>query len=192
MRRWLLGVAAVSVLLASCSVSTQRSEEATCDAPNGAYPVLVAQAVPSAVLLPCIRIFPAGWSYGGSEVRSGRSVFWLDSDRAGIHALEVDLTHRCNVAGMEDVTSASGELDVRVYLRPITLKPFEADRVFVFTGGCVTYRYRFGEADEGPTLAAEADDALTFVPRSALVDLVETGLGMSLCGADAPPCVGED
>jgi len=148
--------------------------------------------VPSAVLLPCIRVFPAGWSYGGSEVRSGSSRFWLNSDRAGIHAVEVDLARRCDVAGLQNVTSASGELDVRVYLRPITLNPFEADRVFVFTGGCVTYRYRFGDAEQGANLAAEADDALTFVPRSLLVDLVEHDLRMSLCGAEAPPCVGED
>ena len=192
MRRWLVGIATAGLLMAACSVSTVRSEEATCDAPNGAYPVLVAQAVPSAVLLPCIRVYPAGWSYGGSEVRSARSRFWLNSDRAGIHAVEVDLTHRCDVAGLDDVTSASGELDVRVYLRSITLSPFEADRIFVFPGGCVTYRYRFGDAQEGPNLAAEADDALTFVPRSLLVDLVDDELGMTLCGAEAPPCVGED
>jgi len=191
-RRRLAWMAIASVLLAGCAVGTERSQEATCDAPSGAYPVLAAQAVPSAVLLPCIRVFPAGWSYGGSEVRSGRSRFWLDSDRAGIHAVEVDLTDRCDVEGLQDVTSASGELDVRVYLRSITLSPYSADRIFVFTGGCVAYRYRFGDAEHAPTLASEANDALTFVRRSALVDLVQDELGLTLCGAEAPACVGED
>jgi len=192
MRRRLTWISIAGVLLAGCSAGTVRSQEATCDAPSGAYPVLGAQAVPSAVLLPCIRVFPAGWSYGGSEVRSGRSRFWLNSDRAGIHAVEVDLTDRCDVEGLQDVTSASGELDVRVYLRSITLSPFAADRIFVFTGGCVTYRYRFDDAEQAPILASEADDALTFVRRSRLVDLVQDQLGLTLCGAEAPPCVGED
>ena len=192
MRRRLTGMAIASVLLAGCSVGTVRSQEATCDAPSGAFPVLVAQAVPSAVLLPCIRVFPAGWSYGGSDVRSGRSRFWLDSDRAGIHAVEVELTERCSVAGMSNVTASSGELGVLVYLEPITFRPYTADRVFVFHGGCVTYRYRFGDAEHAPILASEADEALTFVRRSVLVDLAQSDLGLTLCGAEAPPCVGED
>jgi hypothetical protein len=187
-----MAILTVSGLLASCSVGSNISEEATCDPNSASFPLLTAQAVPSAVLLPCIRLFPAGWSYGGSEVRSGRSVFWLNSDRAGIHALEVELTDGCDVASLTDVTSASGELDVRVYLRSISLHPFEADRIFVFPGGCVTYRYRFGGAEKAPTLAAEVDDALTFLPRSLLVHLAKDGLGTTLCGAGAPPCVGED
>jgi len=191
-RRRLTGMAIASVLLAGCSVGTVRSQEATCDAPSGAFPVLVAQAVPSAVLLPCIRVFPAGWSYGGSEVRSGRSRFWLNSDRAGIHAVEVELTERCSVAGMSNVTASSRELGVLVYLEPITFRPYTADRVFVFHGGCVTYRYRFGDAEHAPILASEADEALTFVRRSVLVDLAQSDLGLTLCGAEAPPCVGED
>lgn len=192
MRSRLAAAAIASALLAACSVSTARSEEATCDAPDGAYPVLAAQAVPSAVLLPCIRVYPAGWGYGGSEVRTGRSRFWLNSDRAGIHAVEVSLTPSCSVTGLSNVTAASGELGVRVFFDPITFRPFAADRVFVFPGGCVTYRYRFGDAEEAPNLAAEADDALTFVSRSLLVDLVEDQYGLTLCGAGAPPCVGED
>jgi hypothetical protein len=191
-RSRLAKIAIASVLLTGCSVGTVRSEEATCDAPSGAYPVLAAQAVPSAVLLPCIRVFPAGWGYGGSEVRSERSRFWLDSDRAGIHAVEVSLTRGCSVAGLADVTTASGELDVRVFIEPITVRPFSANWHFVFPGGCVTYRYRFGDVEQAPILAFEADQALTFVPRSVLVDLVQDELGMTLCGAGAPPCVGED
>jgi hypothetical protein len=120
------------------------------------------------------------------------ATLWLDSDRAGIHAVEVSLTPGCSVEGLTDVTAASGELDVQVFLEPITNSPFAADRHFVFPGGCVTYRYRFGDAEQAPILAFEADQALTFLPRSMLVALVEDQLGMTLCGAEAPPCVGED
>ena len=193
MRRRPAAVAVASLLLAAgCSVGTVRSEEATCDAQDGAFAVLAAQAVPSAVSLPCIRVYPAGWGYGGSEVRSGQTRFWLNSDRAGIHAVEISLTRSCSVSGLSNVTASSGELGVQVYYDPITYRPFAADRHFLFPGGCVTYRYRFGDAEEAAILAAEADDALTFVSRSMLVDLVEEQYGLTLCGAEAPACVGED
>lgn len=182
----------VGTSLAGCSGSSPRADEAMCQPENGAYPVLVAQSVPSATLLPCIQALAPGWSYGGSEVRDGLSRFWLNSDRAGFHAVEVSLTQGCSVEGLVNVTAASGELGVQVFFEPLTFSPFTADRYFVFAGGCVTYRYRFGDADQAPTLAFEVDKALTFVSRSLLVDLVEDELGMSLCGAGAPPCVGED
>jgi hypothetical protein len=191
-RRRVAELAIASLLLAGCSVAATRSEQSTCDSADAAHHVLAAQAVPSATLLPCIRVFPAGWGYGGSEVRSGVSRFWLDSDRAGIHAVEVELVSACDVSGLDDVTSASGELDVTVYLRSVSVRPYVADRIFVFPGGCVTYRYRFGDAERAPNLASEADDALTFVPRSLLVGVVDGEYGLTLCGAEAPPCAGED
>jgi hypothetical protein len=39
-------------------------------------------------------------------------------------------------------------------------------------------------------LVAALDAALAFQPRSALVAEVEGRNGLSLCGADAPPCTG--
>lgn len=186
-------VAAVATfaLLASCSVGPSRAEEAMCDGLGRAGRILAAQAVPSATLVPCVRVYPPGWRYGGSEVRDGIARFWLDSDRAGIHAVEVTLLHRCTTEG-RNVTASSGELDVRVFLQPISLSPYAADRHFLFEGGCVTYRYRFADAPQAPLLAAEADDALTFIRRAELVELAESEAGLTLCGAEAPPCIGEE
>ena len=45
--------------------------------------ILSAQAVPSSAMLPCIAALPSGWTAGGADITSGRSVFWLDSDQAG-------------------------------------------------------------------------------------------------------------
>ena len=45
--------------------------------------ILSAQAVPSAALLPCIAALPSGWTIGGADIASGKTSFWLDSDRAG-------------------------------------------------------------------------------------------------------------
>jgi hypothetical protein len=53
----------------------------------------------------------------------------------------------------------------------------------------VTYRYRFGP-EAAATLALEADQAVTFGLRTVLVAKVQEELGLTLCGAGAPPCVG--
>ena len=90
-----------------------------------------------------------------------------------------------------DVTNSTTEGGVRVYLDEFDLHPFSANKYFVFPGGCVTYRYRFGP-DAEATLATEADEAVTFGLRTVLVRQVEEDLGLTLCGAGAPPCVGGD
>lgn len=183
--------AIVLTALASCSARAGDGTEADCPIEDGELFVLMAQSVPSATLIPCIEALPAGWTYGGSDVSDAAARFWLDSDRGGFHAVEVSLTASCRITGAVDVTNSTSEGGVRVYLDEFDLHPFSANRYFVFPGGCVTYRYRFG-ADADPTLALEADEAVTFGLRTALVRQVRDELGLTLCGAGAPPCVSGD
>jgi hypothetical protein len=192
--RWLarLGrIAAVAVAvstLASCNTRAGDATEANCPIEDRELFILMAQSVPSATLIPCIESFPAGWSYGGSDVSNTAARFWLDSDRGGLHAVEVALAISCRITGAVDVTNSTSEGGVRVYLDEFDLHPFTANKYFVFPGGCVTYRYRFGPEAEA-TLALEADEAVTFNPRTVLVAKVHEELGLTLCGAGAPPCV---
>jgi hypothetical protein len=193
-RRWRRRGPSIAVLLLALALSGCRAEaglatEANCPVEESDFFVLMAQSVPSATLLPCISSLPAGWSYGGSNVRSASSTFWLDSDRAGIHAVEVTLTRSCATAGSVDVTNSTTEAGVRAYLHEFFLHPFRANRYFLFPGGCVTYRYRFGPGAD-PVVALEADEALTFGLRATVVQKVHEDLGLTLCGAGAPPCVG--
>ena len=176
------------LVLAGCRAQAGLATEANCPVQASEFFVLMAQSVPSATLLPCIRALPAGWTYGGSDVHSHSSRFWLDSDRAGIHAVEVLLTATCEVEGALDVTNSTTEAGVRDYMRELVLRPFSANRYFTFPGGCVTYRYRFAETAD-PVLALEADEALTFDPRAVVVAKVQRSLGLTLCGAGAPQCV---
>jgi len=67
--------------------------------------VLVAQAVPSATLLPCIKTLPAGWSTQSLQARNGRAYFGLDSDRDGVGAVDVTLTRTCDVRDATEVPS---------------------------------------------------------------------------------------
>ena len=193
--RWrgrLARVAAVAIALstlASCSARAGDTTEANCPIQDSELFVLMAQSVPSATLIPCIESVPAGWSYGGSDVSDTVARFWLNSDRGGRHAVEVSLEASCRIIGAVDVTNSTSEGGVRVYVNEFDLHPFSANKYFVFPGGCVTYRYRFGPEAEA-TLALEADEAVTFGLRTVLVAEVQEELGLTLCGAGAPPCVG--
>jgi hypothetical protein len=191
-RRRLGRVASIALVLstlASCSARAGDASEANCPIEDGELFVLMAQSVPSATLIPCIEALPAGWTYGGSDVSNAVARFWLDSDRGGYHAVEVSLEASCRITGAVDVTNSTSEGGVRVYLDEFDLHPFSANKYFLFPGGCVTYRYRFG-AQAQATLALEADEAVTFGLRTVLVAQVQDELGLTLCGAGAPPCVG--
>jgi hypothetical protein len=145
--------------------------------------ILSAQAVPSAALLPCIAALPAGWTIGGADIASGKSSFWLDSDRAGPRAVTVTLTAACDTSGAQQVPS--DQPGTRRFKRPLSLAPqFSALRFYTFPGGCATYRFSFTPGTS-PVLAVTADGALSFVPRPVLVDWVRRTEGQTLCGRGA-------
>jgi hypothetical protein len=190
MRRAVIVVVASmsSALLSGCTTSQSRVPQCTRTDDN--LFVLEAQSVPTATLLPCVSILPIGWSFGGSLIEDGRARFWLDSDRAGIHAVEVDLTRTCDVSEAVEVPPAPGEVGVRVYQEPTSLPPaFAGLRSLVFPGGCITYRYRFAKGAPS-TLVLEAVGALGTVPRTVMVRRVDDAVDLTLCGAGAPPCAG--
>jgi hypothetical protein len=183
-----LGAAAilVSALLAACGSS--QSSAPTCERPVGSLTILIAQSVPSATELPCIRGFPAGWGFGGSDVRSGTARFWLNSDRGGLRAVEVDLSSSCSTTGAAPVRPSRDEAGVRAFEESLSPPPrLSANRFLVFPGGCVTHRYRF-EGGASASLAREAEEALSLVPRSIVVSQVHSEFGLTLCGVGAPPC----
>jgi len=128
--------------------------------------VLMAQAVPSATQLPCIRLLPAGWTFGGADVARGVGRFWLNNDRAGLRSVQVSLTAGCDVSGLRPVPSDEEGTDR--YERIQSLQGgYAGERLYVFPGGCATYRFRLA----GPLRAAplnEASLALGFVSRAAL------------------------
>ena len=153
--------------------------------------ILVAQSVPSATSVPCVGALPAGWELGGVQIQQDRARFWLDSDRAGDHAVEATLMRavECDLTGATPVPS--DEVGMRRYERPQRLTPgLITTRYYVFPGGCVTYDFEF-EAVAGPDLLLAADTALAFMPREVLVDDVQDRFGLRLCGAGAS-CGSED
>jgi tRNA A-37 threonylcarbamoyl transferase component Bud32 len=152
--------------------------------------VLMAQAVPSAAAVPCVSSLPTGWSVGGVRVRRGEAKFWLDSDQAGGHAVEVALRppDACAVDGATEVPT--DEPGLRRFERVGQLPPdLEAVRTYLAPGMCVRYRFDLdGDVDASATVALDA--ALAFQPREELVDAVDRRSGLVLCGAGAPECTG--
>lgn len=189
-RRWVaLVMASVIVALDGCTVGSGGRVPLCTKTDDGVF-VLLAQSVPSATELPCVSEFPAGWTFGGSDISSGLSRFWLDSDRGGIHAVEVSLRRSCDTAGAVEERPAPDEAGARVFVRPDSLEPsFTGVRFLLFDGGCIGYTFRFASGSSS-TLAIEAIDALSLLPRATIVAEVREDPGLILCGAGAPPCDG--
>jgi hypothetical protein len=116
--------------------------------------------------------------------------FWLDSDRAGVHAVEVTMVVSCDLTGAAEVPLQGGPIGLRLFVAPTGSHPGTTVRRYVFAGGCVTARFSFTR-EGSPSLFNEADRFLGFTPRSVYVAGVEEDSGLSLCGTGVPPCPGE-
>ena len=190
-RAWVpitVAVVANALVVSGCAASHYQQVSCSGRSRQSIF-LLEAQAVPSATLIPCILPLPGGWSYGGSQVRSGLARFWLDSDRAGTHAAEVRLTPACDLAGATEISLRSPPAGLRGYEQPAARQPPSTLRYFVFPGGCVTERLSF-TGHSAPALFDQADQFLGFTPRTIYVDGVRDDERLTLCGAQAPPCPG--
>jgi tRNA A-37 threonylcarbamoyl transferase component Bud32/membrane-associated phospholipid phosphatase len=127
---------------------------------------LMAQSVPSASLVPCVQLLPAGWSVAEVAVNNGRSLITLDHDRAGKAAVVVRLTASCDLTGATEVTSE--QPGARRYLRIDRNVPgFFATRAYAFPGGCITAQIS-APATSGQQLTTETSSAIGFTTRQEL------------------------
>ena len=140
----------------------------------------MAQAVPSASAVPCIDSLPAGWTFGQATVHDGRGRFWLNSDRAGHHAVAVTLSDRCDVSRAHAVTpdapSTSSFEETRRGGSRVSLIRFDR-----FPGGCVTYDINVTKGSR-PALLSDVDRALAYTARTRLARHVHLDAGLVLCG----------
>jgi membrane-associated phospholipid phosphatase/tRNA A-37 threonylcarbamoyl transferase component Bud32 len=165
----LLGLAVVVPMVVSWSVQTDRVDtslysDVGCDSREPLW--LMAQAVPSASLVPCVQLLPVGWTLADVKVQDGRGRISFDTDRAGAAAVVVELTASCDLAGAVELTSE--QPTARRYLR-IDRNAAEVSltRAYTFPGGCVTQRLLTPAASR-QQLAGEASFALGFTTRQEL------------------------
>jgi membrane-associated phospholipid phosphatase len=136
---------------------------------------LMAQSVPSASLVPCLRFLPAGWSVAEVAVNDGRSVITLDHDRAGSQAAVVRLTTACDTTGAAEVPSS--QPGTRRYTRVGRLADeFSASFYDRFPGGCTTYRLH-SSSDLKGGFASELPLLFGFTSRQALRQALEERSG---------------
>jgi hypothetical protein len=126
---------------------------------------LLAESVPTADRIPCVRELPAGWSIdrfvandqGGSFVVSAGGDPWVT---VGFH-------EECEVAGR---SAASDEEGAERWIEMRNADPYRSTWRYRFPGGCATYDIVLpGDVGRGETLE-EITSALSFMPRGALAD----------------------
>lgn len=139
--------------------------------------VLVAQAVPSASLIPCVNGPPEGWTFDAFEARSGRADVWFDSDRAGARTLQVSLVPGCQARGTPEPSDELQAPDLRVVV-DVGPDRVAGTRFYRFAGGCLLERFDFPV--EGDTvLFTDTAIMIDLTPRTKLAArLAEDGLSL--------------
>jgi tRNA A-37 threonylcarbamoyl transferase component Bud32 len=128
---------------------------------------LMAQSVPSASLVPCVRLVPVDWKIANVAVSNGRSVITLEDDRGNRAAMQVELTASCDLAGVTEV--ASEQPGARRYLLiDRTASEFSATRFYVFSGGCVTERFRAAALSALRLSDTASSELVGFITREQL------------------------
>ena len=156
------------------------------DADNGV--ILMAQSVPTASWVPCIRTaLPLGWGFLHLEARDGSAEFWLNSDRDGQKAVEVRLQRSCDT---EDATEIlSDRPGMRRYERIHQMSPtFEGERHYLFDGGCLSVVFQLDGDSPGEALAL-ASQTIGVISRDDLRAQVREASGGRI---ELDPPAGED
>ncbi len=140
--------------------------------------ILMAQAVPTAEQLPCIRSLPLGWSLTGATIVRGRATFELlvvGGGGGGGGGVQLQLGQ------------GGGSPVVDVTLTPAcsVMSDDPAIQTIEVPGGCVTYRSSL-PAGVGPVPSFDPTGGLSYVPRSQLATFVGQDEDLVLCGAGAP------
>jgi hypothetical protein len=146
-------------------------------APGTPVVTLMAQAVPSATLLPCVRLLPAGWRVGSVFIHSGQARFVLASDRVGAHAVTVVLQPFCRLPTVTRVPT--DEPGTRRFEQIGEVRPgvgFTGTRFYLFEGGCLMYHFRFTGEDRAEPIG-QATLALSFITRDQVRERVREDTG---------------
>jgi membrane-associated phospholipid phosphatase/tRNA A-37 threonylcarbamoyl transferase component Bud32 len=166
----LLVLAIIVPAFVSWAVQTDRAgaslftSDIACDDQEALW--LMAQAVPSSPVVPCLELEPAGWSLNDVKVSSGLASIVFDIvDPHQVAAVTVDLAPSCDLTGTTEVSSE--QAGARRYLRiDRSTTPARVSRFYTFPGGCITER--FVSADRPERLASDASSTFGFVTRDQL------------------------
>ena len=150
-------------------------------APGCGQPVrlaIVAQSLPSASYLPCIRTLPEGWSTSGFRAAPGGTSFLLNSDRSPGQPVRVRLITVCQPGGASP--SPPRAPGVVTYTRLTSITPRFAGSLYdVFPGGCVSCVFDFTLGSQ-IALMEQFEEAVGLYPRQQLRLVLKRELGVEL------------
>ena len=139
---------------------------------------IIAQSVPGAAYLPCIRDLPQGWSTSGFDPTQDGTSFLLNSDRSPGQPVTVRLTGTCSTGGASP--SPPRAPGVLTYTRLDSISPRFAGALYdVFPGGCVTYTFDFALGSQ-IALMEQFEQAVGLYPRQQLRLVLKQQLGVEL------------
>ena len=139
---------------------------------------IIAQSLPSASYLPCIRTLPEGWSSSGFNPSQRGTSFLLNSDRSPGRPVVVRLTATC--APGRASPSPSRAPGVVTYTRLTSVAPRFAGSLYdVFPGGCLTYSFDFALGSQ-IALMEQFEQAVGLYPRQQLRLVLKHELGVEL------------
>jgi hypothetical protein len=139
---------------------------------------IIAQSVPGASYVPCIRDLPQGWDASGFDPSQGGTSFRLNSDRSPGQPVTVRLTGTCNTGGASP--SPARAPGVLTYTRLDSISPRFAGTLYdVFPYGCVSYRFDFALGSQ-IALMEQFEQAIGLYPRQQLRLVLRQELGVEL------------
>ncbi len=139
---------------------------------------IIAQSLPSASYLPCVRAMPQGWSTSGFDPSQRGTSFLLNSDRSPRGPVVVRLTRAC--APGDASPSPPRAPGVVTYTRLTSIAPRFAGSIYdVFPGGCVRYAFDFALGSQ-IALMEQFERAVGLYPREQLRLVLKHELGVEL------------
>lgn len=137
---------------------------------------IVAQSLPSAAYLPCIRTLPPGWSTSGFHAAPGGTSFLLNSDRSPGRPVSVRLTGACRPGLASPSPPRAPGAVTSTRLDSITPR-FAGSLYDVFPGGCVSYSFDFTLGSQ-IALMEQFEQAVGLYPRQQLRLVLKRKLGV--------------
>jgi hypothetical protein len=138
---------------------------------------IIAQSVPGAAYIPCIRQLPPGWSASAFDPARGGTRFMLTSDLAPGTPVVVQLAAACRIDGA--TPSPSRAAGVLTYTRLPSISPRYVGSLYdVFPGGCVSYGFNFDRQQYA--LIGQFESAVGLYSRQQLRLILKRKLGVEL------------
>jgi hypothetical protein len=166
MRSRIAVVVVLLVVITACSVSETISQP-SCSAGNTSA-LVVAQSVATATFIPCFEDLPAGWEVDSADITQAGTTIAIDSDRAGFSAATLRFQSACDTAGAVATPSDYDGTERFELIHQISPR-FQADRFYLFEGGCIWWQFDF-DIGVPSAMSVELGNSLVLFDRTEFND----------------------